>query len=255
MNLLDKLLVACRQIQHTPNRLIRLIRHSDVGNLAYHFTEVKASLSDVAHSKEAQEFIKKLDEMSEPSTKKWTDGNVQRWLSTILKVDLKANCKILEIGSYEGRSTNFWLMVFPKASIICVDTWEGGDEHKDISSDAHADMNTVFNRFVKNTKWTSDRIYICRSPSYLFFSSPENSKDFDLIYIDGSHHGADVIQDAISGFNSLKTGGIMIFDDFLWRYYENPNQNPWAALNFFIRLFERDMKVLRFGEQVHIQKI
>jgi hypothetical protein len=34
----------------------------------------------------------------------------------------------------------------------------------------------------------------------------------------------------------LKTGGVMIFDDNLWRYYKKPSDNPAAAINTFLKL-------------------
>jgi len=39
---------------------------------------------------------------------------------------------------------------------------------------------------------------------------------FDFIYIDASHNPEDVIFDGINAFRHLKTGGIIIFDDYFW---------------------------------------
>jgi hypothetical protein len=37
---------------------------------------------------------------------------------------------------------------------------------------------------------------------------------YDFIYIDGSHEKHHVIFDAVVAFDKLKSGGVMIFDDF-----------------------------------------
>ena len=117
-------------------------------------------------------------------------------------------------------------------------------------------MPNVFERFRLNTQWARDRVEVFRQTSSDYFLTTHGLTDlFDLIYIDGSHHGADVIRDALNGFNCLKPGGVMIFDDFLWRYYANSNKNPWSAINFFLRLYHDELVVLRFGEQVHIKKV
>ena len=39
---------------------------------------------------------------------------------------------ILEIGSFEGRSTIFFLNYFSNCNITCVDTWSGSREQGDI---------------------------------------------------------------------------------------------------------------------------
>jgi predicted O-methyltransferase YrrM len=36
---------------------------------------------------------------------------------------------------------------------------------------------------------------------------------YDLIYIDGSHFPADVLEDAVLSWRLLKPGGMLIFDD------------------------------------------
>ena len=45
--------------------------------------------------------------------------------SSVLK-----NKLILEIGSFEGKSTIFFLNLFKNSKIFCVDTWQGSNEYK-----------------------------------------------------------------------------------------------------------------------------
>ena len=52
--------------------------------------------------------------------------------------------------------------------------------------------------------------------SEFFNQFTSNEPIFDFVYIDASHSPEDVIFDAINSFRYLKTGGMMIFDDYWW---------------------------------------
>lgn len=252
---IQKTLVTLRQMQHAPNRLWRLMQSSDAWNFKYHWYEVAATCRDTDYCELSVTLIEQIDSISKHYSRSWSDSNVKRWLNTLAVAEISDDARVLEVGSFEGRSTNFWLLALQRSTVVCVDTWEGGDEHKDLGSTAHADMPKVLERFRLNTQWAGDRVKECRQTSSDYFSTTTGSKGlFDLIYIDGSHHGADVICDAVNSFKCLSPGGVIIFDDFLWRYYANADQNPWSAINFFIRLYRDKIVVLRFGEQVHIKK-
>ena len=81
-----------------------------------------------------------------------------------------------------------------------------------------------------------DRVTKYKGTSYSFFNDYLEENTFNLIYIDGSHYCDDVIIDTIKSFKMLKSGGVMIFDDYLWRYYSKDIDNPAAAINVFLKL-------------------
>ena len=64
------------------------------------------------------------------SNEKWFCNNLN-FLTKNFK-DIKNIQDILEIGSYEGRSSIFFLKNFINSNVTCVDTWEGSDEHDDL---------------------------------------------------------------------------------------------------------------------------
>jgi predicted O-methyltransferase YrrM len=113
---------------------------------------------------------------------------------------------ILEIGSWEGRSACWFLEQFPEAVITCVDTFRGSIEHEDM------DVAGVKDRFLKNTERYADRVVIRqgRSSCVLYGLDPES---FDLVYVDGSHQGPDVMMDLALAYGLLKPGGVMLVDD------------------------------------------
>jgi predicted O-methyltransferase YrrM len=63
-------------------------------------------------------------------TADWFSANVPVW--SALMDEIPAIGKVLEIGSYEGRST-VWLIEHAfkatgRGEVFCIDTWEGGPE-------------------------------------------------------------------------------------------------------------------------------
>mgnify|MGYP001232708404 CR=1 FL=1 len=80
------------------------------------------------------------------------------------------------------------------------------------------------------------------------------NEKFDLIYIDGNHHADNVLRDARNSFKLLNKGGFIVFDDFLWDYYNEINFNPIGGVKQF--LFENffDLRIVSIGYQLVIQR-
>ena len=84
----------------------------------------------------------------------------------------------------------------------------------------------------------------------LFFDTLDSGTKYDLIYIDGSHCVDDVMLDALKAFQRLNIGGIIIFDDYFWSFYDNPKSNPAVAINAFINLKREFLKVEMVYSQI-----
>lgn len=81
----------------------------------------------------------------------WFDRNKSIW-SQLFR--LLNPTRILEVGSYEGKSTAFIigsLASINDIEIHCIDSWEGGLEHKQGGA-WEADMTEVEARFARNMK-------------------------------------------------------------------------------------------------------
>ncbi len=121
--------------------------------------------------------------------------------------------KILEIGSYEGRSAIFLAEKFPAAEIYCIDTWRGSPEHRGVQFDE------IEQRFDANTANLNVRKLKMESrDGCAKLIADGHSGSFDLAYIDGSHKAADVLADGKAAFTLCKPGALIIFDDYGWRY-------------------------------------
>ena len=161
--------------------------------------------------------------------------------------------EILEIGSWEGLSSHFFLTNLPKSRITCVDTWEGSPEHKGANS-LLPKLDKIEFRFERNISEYQDRVTVKKGTSLAFFSNNSFQCEFDIVYIDGSHHADDVVLDAIFGFNSLAVGGFMIFDDYLWDYFVRESDNPAGAVNLFLILRMGEYELLNVYHQLIIRK-
>jgi hypothetical protein len=103
--------------------------------------------------------------------------------------------RLLEIGSFEGASTCHLINMLTKTHDIelhCIDTWDGGIEHKNMQ----IDMNEVERKFKHNTS-----LAINSNPFKTALNLHKMTSDvalpkllsngcrnyFDFIYVDGSH--------------------------------------------------------------------
>jgi predicted O-methyltransferase YrrM len=165
--------------------------------------------------------------------------------------------KFLEIGSFEGRST-VWIMenmMTDGDHLICVDTWEGGEEH------SAEDLGSVEARFEHNMKVAQGKhpernFETIKDFSYGALASLAGSSyDFDFIYIDGSHIAKDVLTDACMAWPLLKPKGLMVFDDYLWS--PSPRDilhRPKIAIDAFVNIFAEEVEVVHVGYQLVVRK-
>ena len=177
---------------------------------------------------------------------KWFCNNLN-YLTVNFKT-IKNVKKILEIGSYEGRSAIFFLKNFSNSNISCVDTWFGSDEHNSVNFqliEKNFDFNTSFyqsNNFLRKYKMTSNDFF------------KKNDEYFDLIYVDGDHSSDQVKIDLINSWNVLKNGGFLVLDDYMWWYYKDYKKNPSTPINNFIKENILNISKLNVWHQVIIQK-
>jgi hypothetical protein len=89
----------------------------------------------------------------------WFTNNIPFWLYAFNKYNLSTQkINILEIGSWEGLSSYFILHALPNATLTCVDTWEGADEHKTGDATTKDVLSNIEISFDKNLSPFSDRL-------------------------------------------------------------------------------------------------
>lgn len=183
---------------------------------------------------------------------RWFLRHIPAWLTIFEGRGLvrRSGLRVLEIGSWEGLSSRFILDHLPGSMITCVDTWGGADEH----AGGDATLADLEARFDHNLGPYGDRVRKHKGTSQEYFTAHAPRECFDLVYVDGSHRADDVLVDAVRGFEALAVDGVMIFDDYLWKYYARANDNPAAAVNAFLRLKRGLYTLLHAGTQVAIAK-
>lgn len=180
----------------------------------------------------------------------WFTANIPYFENLLDKTKMK---QVLEIGSYEGLSTNYILDNYPGTIVTCVDSWEGGFEH----TEASIDMKSVYDRFLSNTKEHSSRLEILKGNSADQLIKINHRRDFyDFVYVDGGHTAIDVLQDLILSFPLLKVGGIMGMDDYQWGLdTDPPHKIPYHAIKMFALAYQEKIHILAVGNQLWIKKI
>ena len=156
-----------------------------------------------------------------------------------------ANLRILEIGSFEGYSANLFNKIFFNPEIYCVDPWMTYSEHPSLN------FKKIEKNFDKNTKKINVKKF--KMSSFDFFK--KNNKNYDLIYIDGSHKADDVFYDAMKSFKILKKGGILFFDDFLGAtIFDNKQVIDGVAL-FLNKINSNNLKLIFINSQIGFLKL
>ena len=176
--------------------------------------------------------------------------------------------KILEIGSFEGKSTVWFIENYitnDTKSVTCIDPWLNYNHNEtslytygEVSADRTYDNNEIKNRFLSNIELTgkSSQVNVIHGLSHIELPKLNvNGEGFDLIFIDGNHTASFVLTDAVYSWWLLNEGGIMIFDDYGWVYDKNNNQSvPKFAIDSFIECFRGYLDVIHIGEYAIIKK-
>lgn len=191
----------------------------------------------------------------------WFSNNISTWEQVFdyYKLKGKDNLRFLEIGCFEGRATNYMLeniLTGEGSTIDVVDTFGGSKEEAGMKWDDSYDFNELYNKFTHNISDNKDKVNIHRGMSGDILRSEFQPNTFDFAYIDGSHTAYDVLQDAVLVHPLLKSGGIMIFDDFAWKDPNNlhPTNSPELGVTCFYNAYQLFYDAIFQGYQVGLIK-
>jgi predicted O-methyltransferase YrrM len=188
----------------------------------------------------------------------WTSWHFPNWIK-LLAPFRERPVRMLEIGSWEGRSALFFLNYLPRMQLTCVDTFAGGQEHQEAAAadPQEAEMlRMVESRFDANTGDFSERIEKIKAPSVdALIQLGVAERRFDIAYIDGGHRAREVYADSALTWPLMAPGGLIIFDDYQWHEMPDPMDNPMPGVDAFLRSIESQYRIVLADYQVAIVKL
>lgn len=180
------------------------------------------------------------------------DG-MARFVDHILHACCSRPVRYLEIGACEGHSVAFVHAILKgEVLITVVDPWT---ENLEIDS---ATMRGAFAKFSANVEaiGATNRVRVLKGRSMDHLPRLIDAGElFDIIYIDGSHATLDVALDVALCWRLLRTGGLMIFDDYWYRRLDlGPGFRPKLAIDGFVGAMGHEITVLDVARQVFLRK-
>lgn len=138
----------------------------------------------------------------------WFEGLGLKNFEQLKKMmDCNKPINYLEIGCFEGNCHKWMyenILTHPLSKSTVIDPFEKSLTH-----------GNAYNTFKNNLSDNLDKINILKGFSDYILPSLEK-ETYDIIYIDGDHTAEAAFKDGVNSFPLLKSGGIMIFDDYLW---------------------------------------
>jgi predicted O-methyltransferase YrrM len=183
---------------------------------------------------------------------------------------------VLEIGSFEGKSTVWFienLLKNENSTITCIDPWmnfyqnsnsfESYNPSTKTQSGVDYLIDDIKGKFLYNINETGypTKVIVRQGMSYLELPKLiDQNKLYDVIFIDGNHTSPFVLTDAVLCWYLLKPNGIMIFDDYLWTFKNGKTLTPKTltpklAIDSFVEIFSDYSSVILDGYRKAIKKI
>tara|TARA_R110000803_G_C11859309_1_gene306941 strand:- start:65 stop:691 length:627 start_codon:yes stop_codon:yes gene_type:complete len=190
-------------------------------------------------------------------------GSASEDLASNLPVNDTQERHILEIGSFEGKSTIWFLenlLQNNNSTITCIDPWTSYSQDTNSfnsynKSDAEWDFTSHKETFLYNISQSGVESKTIVKQGYSTEIIPQlilEQKQYDIIFIDGNHTAPFVLMDAVLSWNCLKSEGVMIFDDYTWG---NGRLGPQLAIDSFINIFTDYCDIVYSGYRKAIKKI
>ena len=135
----------------------------------------------------------------------------------------------LEIGVFQGYTAEWILqniLKHPESRYIGIDPWERFKVFKKRFDTEEKWKLEMLDRIDNLRERFKDKAEFIKGFSQeILYQDRIRKMKFDIIYVDGNHTAQAVMNDYVLSWPLLKIGGIMIFDDYLYR------ANPYEMKN------------------------
>ncbi len=176
-------------------------------------------------------------------TNDWFTTKIPIWREVLAPYAGRRDVHYLEVGVFEGRSAIWMLenvLIHPSSTLTGIDLFPGDLKERYLANlrlSGHAD------KAITVTGLSQIELRALQTDSY------------DIIYIDGGHTADMVLADAVLCWELLKTGGLLIFDDYRWKRKEYPAElRPGVTIDAFITAYRNYLDVIHPGYQAIVRK-
>jgi len=156
----------------------------------------------------------------------------------------------LEIGSFEGLSALNILYHYKNAKVTAIDLWNDCNIN---SEPLKVNFKETEERFDKNLENYSF-VKIKKDSVIALREILRKKLFFDIIYIDGSHNGEDILSDGIESYKLLSLGGLIIFDDII-NYNKNITIQAYEGFQKFCEIHKNKIKIQYLGNIAIVKKV
>ncbi len=200
---------------------------------------VALALALAADRRAAADEVEPLYEQDYTFTSDWFTNRIPTWKRVLEPYAGREDLAYLEVGLFQGRSA-LWMLEnvvsHPTSRMTGVD----------IQINPHLRANL-------EKSGAADRVTLLEGPSQRVLKEmPEES--FDVVYIDGSHRGDDVLTDAVLAWRLLRDGGVLIFDDYVYEAGLPLELRPKLAIDAFVSLHRSRIDVVSRSIQLIVRK-
>ncbi|TFK56260.1 glycosyltransferase family 8 protein [Heliocybe sulcata] len=180
----------------------------------------------------------------------WFTFNIDTWRTLFNLV--KPSPRILEIGSWEGRSAVFLLkeLCADGGEVVCLD-------HFDLMATAAG--RERYRKLEHNLTLTGKKFSIIDEFSVpglmrlLHEHIQSKSSGFDWVYVDGSHEADDTFLDGELAWRLANKGAVIIFDDYHWDVEDEESiHHPKRGIDAFLALHDGEYERLSSPSQYQL---
>lgn len=175
-------------------------------------------------------------------TSDWVSRKLPSWQDALADFQLStSSARVLEIGTYEGRSAVAFLEMLPGSHVVAVDFFPS---------------NEVEARFDRNLEAYGTRCEKIKGRAISVMDQlSADGRRFDVIYLDGGKMRDDTFAQSALAWPMLNVGGVLIWDDLRWKLDKPGRERPAQAIDLFSSVFAPCLEVLHRGQQLIVRKL
>jgi predicted O-methyltransferase YrrM len=179
---------------------------------------------------------------------------------TAIKQNLRTVNSSLEIGVFQGRSTCWQLenMLSDVGTITCIDPFiESDDTALSLGVlPEQSERERLFRTNISEVKKPNQTVEVMVSRSYPALAQLiVDKRQFDFIYVDGNHCAYSALTDACMCYGLLRSGGVMLFDDYLWDHEPDHLDRPKMSIDSFVNMFGKQVRLAFSNYQLAVIKL